>query len=419
VTTAKIWHLVRLRQSEDLPFLRPGLLDELVINANQLENSPESTAAHLRQTGLPYMVDPVLWRFQEPEWWRNEGGETKRNYVRLAQAYARDTSIRMAEGPLLSVVPSDAEWEQLAGNVVAYELERLSLPTQLDLLDETAARILAPVRVIAPALVARSQTEDRINRLLVKASSAAAGSEVVAVVAVPLERLRRKSEIPDLVKTVPKEGVAAYVLWTPDVTEDHLIGDHELFSGVLSIVSALRGRGLPICHSQGSYVTAALHSAGVDGVMHHLGWVDKGEPAKETRGGLRSCQSYVPGVRHSVRFHNALDLGRELSEADYRARYCDCAFCVGSFEAGQHPLDLLLEEHRVPYGKKGTRLTPTARATSANMWHYLLSRRQEVESFSRDSALTVIQRDMERALQLASPRDRVRLQRLAAELQTA
>jgi hypothetical protein len=395
------------------------MLNELMINANQLENSPESTAAHLRKTGLGYMVDPVLWRFQEPQWWRNDGGETKRNYLRLAQAYARDTSIRMAEGPLLETVPSDGEWDQLARNVVAYQRQRLAMPAQLDLLDDSAARILQPTRIVAPALLAQSQREDRINRLLVEASSTAAGSEVVAMVAVPLSRLRKQGEISDLVKTVTQEGVAAYILWTPDVTEDLLIGDHEVFSAVLSIVSILRRRGLPICHSQGSYVTAALHSAGVDGVMHHLGWVDKGEPAQETRGGLRSCQTYVPGVRHSVRFHNAVDLGRELKEDEYRARYCDCAFCVGSFEAGQHPLDLLLEEQRVPYGVKGTRLTPTGRATSANIWHYLLARRQEVEAFSRESALTVIQRDMERARQLASPRDRVRLERLAAELQTA
>ncbi len=325
----------------------------------------------------------------------------------------------MAEGPLLQTVSGDAQWELLARNVIAYQQERLALPTQLDLLDDTAARILQPTRMVAPALVARSQREDRINRLLVEASSTASGSEVVAMVVVPLARLRTKGEIPDLVKTVPMDGVAAYVLWTPDVTEDLLIGDHEVFSAVLSIVSALRRRGLPICHSQGSYVTAALRGAGVDGVMHHLGWVDKGEPAEETRGGLRSCQTYLPGVRHTVRFYNAVDLGRELKEDEYRARYCDCAFCVGSFEAGQHPLDLLLEEQRIPYGVKGTRLTPTGRATSANIWHYLLARRQEVEAFSRESALTVIQRDMERARQLASPRDRVRLERLAAELQTA
>src|SRR5438105_9195350 len=67
VTPPTMWHLVRLRRSDDLPFLRPGMLDELMINANQLENSPESTAAHLRKTGLRYMVDPVLWRFQEPQ----------------------------------------------------------------------------------------------------------------------------------------------------------------------------------------------------------------------------------------------------------------------------------------------------------------------------------------------------------------
>ncbi len=415
---AKMWHLVRLRRSDDLAFLRPGLLDQLVINANQLENGPESTAAHLRQTRLPYMVDPILWRFQVPEWWRNESGDAKRNYVRLAQVYAHGTNIRMAAGPLLETVTSDAEWKKLATNVVAYQRERLLLPTQLDLLNGTGGGDLRPTHVVAPALVASSPAEDRINRLLLEEASDAAGNGVIAMVVVPLARLRQPRELTAILASIPTSGVAAYFLWTPQVTEELLIGDHDLFAALLSVITTLRGRGIPICHVQGSYVTAALHAVGLDGVINHLGWIDKGEPAEQTRGGLRSCQTYVPGVRHAVRFHHADELGRELSEAEYRERFCDCGFCVGAFGKGQHPLDLLLEEQRVPYGT-GSRSTPTSRASSANTWHYLLSRRQEVERFSRDSALVVIERDTERARALAGTRDRVRFERLAAELASA
>src|SRR6266566_3382575 len=106
-----LWHLARLRRTDDFQFLRTGLFDELLVNANHLENSPDSTSAHLRKTRSKYMVDPMLWRFQKPAWWRRNGSdETKRNYRRLAEAYSKDTTIRMAEGPLLEEVADDREW---------------------------------------------------------------------------------------------------------------------------------------------------------------------------------------------------------------------------------------------------------------------------------------------------------------------
>ena len=88
---------MRLRASEDFAYLHGGLCDELIVNANQLENSPESTAAHIRGTGYSYMVDRVLWRFQVPEWWRNDKGDTKRNYRKLATHYSDGTGLRPLE----------------------------------------------------------------------------------------------------------------------------------------------------------------------------------------------------------------------------------------------------------------------------------------------------------------------------------
>src|SRR3989337_2750561 len=73
-------HIVRIRTSDDLTYMRPGLMDEVMVNANLLEHRPDSTASALRATTLPYCIDPVLTRFQVPEWWKNEKGATQRNY---------------------------------------------------------------------------------------------------------------------------------------------------------------------------------------------------------------------------------------------------------------------------------------------------------------------------------------------------
>jgi hypothetical protein len=413
-------HIVRVRRSDDLAFIRPGLMDEVMVNANQLENSAQSTAASLLKTSLPFTVDPVLWRFQLPKWWRNQKGETKRNYTRLAKAYVKDTNIKIAAGSILETVPSDQEWRTLATNVINYQQRRLlEVPTQLDLLDESLPRELHPARLMAPALVAYSSIEDRINRVLTEASALAADAPLAVQVIVPPERLADVHELDRLVASIPTDGISSYFVWTPEASEELLLADQEVFGSLLHLISALADRGIPVGHQYANYSVAALHDVGISAVAHHLGWVDKGEPAAEQSFMLRSCQTYVPGVRHCQRFPQAAQIGRGLDTQQYAQRYCECSFCAGSFEAGQHPLDLLLEDEAVIFSNGRTRRTPTSRAVAANTWHYLLSRRLEIEAFSALPAVEVIERDIARAAALAGDRDKERLRRLADEIRSA
>jgi hypothetical protein len=412
-------HILRIRSSDDLTFVRDGIMDEILINANQLENSLQSTAACLRQTALPFAVDPVLWRFQIPQWWRNEKGDVKKNYARLGATYVEGTNIDIGAGPLLETVPSDADWRALGTNAINYQRSRL-VPqhTQLDLLGEEP-RELRPVRLIAPALVANSAVEDRINRLLVEASRSTAEAHVAVQVIVPPDRLIDPSEVARLLATIPSDDISSYFIWTPTMTEQRLLADEQVFTAVLRLIATLADRGIPVGHQYGNYTIAALHDLGVAALVHHLGWVDKGEPAEEQGFMLRSCQSYVPAVRHCLRFKAAAEFGRQLDPAEYARRYCECSFCSGAFEAGQHPLDLLLEDRVVPFRNGTQRRTPTGRAVAVNTWHYLLSRRLEIESFTNHPAIEVIERDIERAAELAGREDTERLQRLAKQLHSA
>ena len=413
-------HIVRVRTSDDLTYVSPGLMDEVIVNANQLENSAQSTAACLWKTTLPFAVDPVLWRFQVPRWWRNEKGETKRNYKRLAIAYSKDTSIKMTASPLLETVASDDEWRTLAANVIRYQSNRLhAVPTQLDLLDATHPRELHPARLIAPGLVAYSPEIDRINRLLIEASIDVAGVPVAAQLIAPLDRLLDRDQVRAMVGMLPTDGINSVFIWTPEVTEAQLITDHAIFAAISRLVAALADRGTPVGHQYGSYAIAALHDAGLAAVTHHLGWVDKGEPAEELRLMMRSCRTYVPGVRHSLHFSDAEILGRNLSSAKYTKRYCDCKFCVGTLDTGEHPLDLLLEDQVVVLSDGRRRRVPSARAVAANSWHYLLSRRLEIQAFSNLPVLEVIERDIDRAADLTGDRDTRHLRTLAQEVRSA
>jgi hypothetical protein len=417
-TRTPLHHIVRVRSSDDLTYVNQGLMDEVIVNANQLENSIQATTAALWKTSLPFSVDPVLWRFQVPAWSSKANGETKRNYKRLGAAYAKRMGVTLGAAPLLDTVSTDEEWRLLAANVVAYQRDRLhDVPTQLELLADL--RELHPARLTAPALVAFSANEDRINRMMIDAAAMEAQAGVAVQIIVPIERLIDHADLRALIASTPSDGVSSYSLWTPQVTEDRLLTDPMILATLLGMIGELSGRGIAVGHQYANYTVAALHDVGLASMTHHLGWVDKGEPVMEKGFAMRSCQTYVPGVRHCVRFYEAEALGRDLDGDQYAERYCECTFCAGMFESGQHPFDLLLETQTVEMKNGKERLIPTARSVGANAWHFLLSRRTEVEAFSSRPAVEVIEQDIERASALKRGSDVARLGHLAMELKPA
>lgn len=415
---APLHHILRVRGSDDLTYVARGLMDEVIVNANQLENSIQATAAALWKSTLPFSVDPVLWRFQVPSWYRNSSGDTKRNYRRLGAAYTKGIGITLGSAPLLDTVASAEQWQRLAANVIAYQRDRLhDVPTQLELLSDL--RELHPARLTAPALVAFSAREDQINRLMIDAAAEEAPGGVAVQVIVPVERIVDHTDRRELLESTPSDGVASYSIWTPMVTEERLLSDPGLLPALVRMIGELLGRGIAVGHQYANYTVAALHDVGLAAVTHHLGWVDKGERLSEQNFAMRSCQTYAPGVRHSVRFHEAEALGRELDAEQYVERYCECTFCVGMLHAGQHPFELLLETQTVELKNGRERQIPTSRCVGANTWHFLLGRRSEVDAFSADAAVEVIERDIERASALNRGRDVARLGQLATKLRSA
>jgi hypothetical protein len=410
--------MVRIRSSDDLTYVSHGLMDEIVINANQLENSIQTTAAALFKTTLPFSVDPVLWRFQVPTWSQKGKGETKRNYKRLGAVYAKGLDVLLGAAPLRDTVTTDEQWRNLARNVVEYQKSRLrTAPTQLELL--VKLRDLHPARLTAPALVAFSEDEDHINRVMADAAIAEADRGVAVQLILPVARLVDRGAMSKLLAATPLEGVTSYSIWSPQVTEERLVGDSVVLTSLIRVIGELSARGIAVGHQYANYSVMALCAVGLGSVTHHLGWVDRGEPIAEPGFAMRSCRTYSPGVRHAIHFNEADKLAHNLPCDKYLERYCDCSFCAGMFESGMHPFDLLHETTVVELSNGQRRRTPTARSVGANTWHYLLSRRKEVESFSMEPTLDVIEADIVRASALKRGADVARLENLATELKSA
>jgi hypothetical protein len=218
---------------------------------------------------------------------------------------------------------------------------------------------------------------------------------------------------------VPTDGVESYQVWIPELSEESILADHDQFISVAHLIAELASRGKGVAHQYGNYSIAALTGMGLTRMIHHLGWVDRGEPAKQPGVMIRSCRTYVPGVRDCLPFGQSDQLGRPLIVPDYLDRYCECGFCEGAFAAGEHPLDLLLEAHLITDRRGRQRLTPTPRAVAANSWHFLWSRHIETWAFAQAPAFEVVGRDIERAARLASSAGTIRLRILERELRTA
>jgi hypothetical protein len=250
---------------------------------------------------------------------------------------------------------------------------------------------------------------------------------------VPLKRLLDAADLARLIATVPSDDISSYFIWTPAVSEELLLNQDDALAGLLRLISELADRRIPIGHLHATYAIAVLLTSLcwdaleasllrpplTSAVVHHLGWVDKGELPQPSGRGLPSSQTYVPGLRRSRRFDRARELGRLLDAAAYAERYCQCSFCGEAFASGQHPLDLLLEEKLIPFKNGRVRQTPTGRALAVNTWHYLLSRRQEIEALSDQPAVDVLRRDIKGGVALAGGSEMDHLHRLANKLPAA
>ena len=87
MTIDNLRHLVRLRSDDDSEYLLPGALDGVLINANHLEHRPAQTIQAVVNRNIPFLIDPMLWRFQVPRWWQRTDGQVKRNFEKLGVLY--------------------------------------------------------------------------------------------------------------------------------------------------------------------------------------------------------------------------------------------------------------------------------------------------------------------------------------------
>lgn len=404
---------LRIRDVYEWPYVAesPGALDGLIINANVLEFRATVFARRLADSALPFLVDPMLWRFQVPSWWmRGDGTTTKKNFVNLARRYSAGTGIRMGVEPLLDWVNTDADWTRLAANVIRYQRDRLGDAAGSLLVNtDFYTRAPVPVAYVAPYLLTRSAEEDRINRILLEGAAEAAGEPVIAHLALPLDRARDEGERAAALKAVAGDAASGIFIWMSGMTEERLLnrdGDIEAF---IRTVETLASSGKVVGHAHSGFAMAVLRDHGLQTLVHRIHWTDDAMSA-EPGGGCPACTTYVTAIHRAMHFDSVVPIAPRDPQ-EYVRSFCSCFFCRGAVAAGEHPMDLLLEAVEIRGPRGGTRLTPSEKGTMANRFHFLWSRRLEIQSIEELGPREYLKREVERATALGL-RDQ-RLARLA------
>jgi hypothetical protein len=418
--TDRVRQFIRVRQDSDHQYLayRPAM-DGLLINANQMEHHATATTALIHKLELPYLIDPMLWRFQVPSWWLRLDDPTrptvKVNFRNLADRYFADTAVGGAEGGLPTNL-ADSDWRMIASNVVAYQNARVvEQEGPLFALVDAPTR---PLEIIAPYLLAHDADEDRINTLLLRAAAEAANRKILACIALPIERFQTGAHLQTIVSAVSSDLAAGCFIWIERLSEAALVQSDTHMDTLEWLLDRLSAKDVPVWQANGGFCSAAMRDWGVTGIAHSLAWRDHGMPAAPATGIPRhSCHTYVTGLHVSKHYDEASVLGRPLSSETYQRLYCNCQFCVGAWENDQHPLDLMLQVTAVKGSRGRTAYVPSEQALAANTWHYLWSRRLEVLSFDQASTIDVLMREIDRGVELKG--EAATLRRLARRLRPA
>lgn len=387
----RLW--LRLEQHADKPYYAqtpPTLADGYILNSNLVESAPDACASFLDQTGKPFLIDPVTYRFDRAAWYTrlDAQGEPlgKRNYARLWAKYS-DGVGGLSGDPLrdggLGGLKGEQAIVRFCQNVINFQEERLRSVWAQDGAQYVVDRLpfvgqLAPAAYVTPyPVIGASEPGPDIELAgaLARATATLARPRpVVAVLPLMPHVSRDLGCLRSLAATVAESGVQAALVWTVGTSALELADDPALFTGVALLLRNLRDAGLQGGLLYGGILSSLLRGFGAASFSHGLmyGEVRGLEPS----GGRPQLTFYFPPLRHPLSYAGAAQIVMAMSPAEYLERVCGCAVCAQLVAGDIRNLGAYFQTYR-PDGAK--RDFPTQEALDLNRFHYLLARGAELE----------------------------------------
>lgn len=375
-------HFLRLGTHAEADTFRRAArsFDALVLNANLVEASPAACAALVYQLNKPFIIDPYSYAFAVPHQYLLSRGKSKtskgdlrpkRSFLGLGQIYFGSASDFVGKR---SLQPSEVAPEELARRVLDYQSNRLRQavgdPSETHI---ASSERLSPLFRIAPYFPLMDGLDWLSANVRCVAAAVQVDSEAGAVVAV--ESAVLTEHCARLVDAYAETGVKRILLWVDNFDEDRANRDMlDLYSDV---IRAFHSRGVQVLNLFGGFFSCIAQSIGLGGFVHGLGYGENRGIIPVLGGGQPPPRYYARPLHTSMSVIDAATIFAPLSAERYLRNVCDCVICERLVnEGGVSNLFSTFAET----DEKG-RFTP--RAYAHTRFHFLLSRKTEVDGFLR------------------------------------
>jgi hypothetical protein len=289
----------------------PTTYEGIAVGANLAAFYPDWLPTFLKTVRKPFFVDPVTYVFARSLENIKKDSDVKKSFYKLAKAYSdKLTNLIGKEGRQL--IPKDF-WtdkqynakfiEDLAKNVIDFQMRVMQAPSQLSLLDyaeilgeKITEEVEGPEFLVAPYFYSPSLHDPwyQISLEVARKAISFKGSlPLFAVLCTSRELLLDKVAVGQIAKDY--SGFDGYILWISEFDEKQ--EGEEYLSGLIDLVQELAKTKKPVYTLYGEYFSTMISKCGLSGYCRGICY-SASKNVDAATGGARLPQRYYIELNH-------------------------------------------------------------------------------------------------------------------------
>jgi len=314
---------LNLMREKDIISEYKDSISGIIIDAHILETFPDASANFLGKQKLPFIIDPVTFKFSiynSMDLFAKKGW-----YLSLSDLFFGDIlegSLGEEYGPIPPNVLDGDNLKKYVGKVIYYQKHRVnSLLEGLEIFEEFSN--VFPSILVPPYSIITSKRDKwfDVNVACVKEAVSAKKSDEIIYAVIPIYKdlLHNSDFIDSVISSYNVDGVDGYFVWITDFSEER--EDEQSLMNYADFFRKLRNNGKTIINFYGGYLSMIFSSLGImDGITSGLGY---GEHRNPFAGG-----GPVPYAYYFRPFH--VQIPRDDATPLYRISgltKCSCEYC--------------------------------------------------------------------------------------------
>jgi len=399
------WVRLGTHAEKDYALKTSSIYDHIVLNANLVIATPGASASLVLKLQKGFVIDPMTYAFAlNPRYLMTKSkakstrGQlmVKRTYEKLGDRYGSPIAGGVGRQRLQ---PNDFNAQNIqtfVANVYSFQVRAMPDTWEEDeeFREIAALRYVGPHAVLSPYFYMfpgpRFKGWLDLNVELASAFAACVKARVAWYAPICIdEGLLDDPEacirIADAVSALPCAG---YVLWVSDLREERA-GKARL-RALADLVSRLSQGGLrQVVNAHGGFFSLALRHFGMTGLSHSFGYGEHRDVTPVLGGGLPPVKYYYPPLRCLLipTYVETILPGIEVATpAAFHKRVCGCSICRSVVSQS---IDEFEKFYEFTVNENGNEVA-TPEAYDRCRYHYLLARKQEIDSFQSKSLDDII-----------------------------